>query len=143
MKVHSIVFVGALALCAAAQAQTPAPRIDVAMSAAERETVLDKMRTMLAQSQAILDAALKDDRPRLARAARTMGLSGDAHMPPEVASRLPADFKQLAQQTHRAFDAIADAAERGEARDALLGRLSENLGRCVACHAAYRLVDAR
>jgi hypothetical protein len=143
MTIRCAVFAGALALCALAQAQTPAPRIEVAISAAEREVVLDRMRTMLAQSQAILDAALKDDRPRLAQAARTVGLTGEAHMPPEVVSRLPAAFKQLAQQTHRSFDAIAEAAERAEPRDALLARLSENLGRCVACHSAYRLAEPR
>jgi cytochrome c556 len=64
-------------------------------------------------------------------------------MPPELAPRLPAAFKQLAQQTHRTFDAIADDAERGAPRDALLARLSENLARCVACHASYRLAEPR
>ncbi len=98
---------------------------------------------MLAQTQAILGAALKDDRPRLVQAARALGLHGEAHMPPELAPRLPAAFKQLAQQTHRAFDEIAEAADRGASRDAILTRLAENLGRCVACHASYRVAPAR
>lgn len=141
MKFAVIAFAATVVFCATAQAQTP--RVDVSMSAAEREMVLDRMRTMLAQSQAILDAALTEDRARLAQSARSLGLTGEAHMPPELAPRLPAAFKQLAQQTHRTFDAIADDAERGAPRDALLARLSENLARCVACHASYRLAEPR
>jgi hypothetical protein len=137
----------ALLACAAAaafgafaqQPAAPAQRVEIGMSPAERELVLERMRAMLAYSHLILDGTLRGDMQEVAKSARALGLGGGAHMPPELAPRLPAAFKQLAQQTHRTFDEIAAQAEAGGARDAILQRLAENLGRCVACHATYRL----
>lgn len=42
-----------------------------------------------------------------------------------------------------AFDEMAKHAEEWGERDHLLRALGENLGRCVACHASYRLPEGR
>ena len=146
MKAEALLRAALLACVAAAassasaqQPAAPAQRAEVVVTAAERELVLERMRAMLAYSHLVLDATLRNDMPGVAKSARPLGLGGGAHMPPELAPRLPATFKLLAQQTHRGFDAIADQAERDGSRDQILQQLSDNLGRCVACHATYRL----
>ncbi len=119
---------------------SPAPdgRVEVAVSPAEREFVLGEMRTMLATVQRITDGLAGGKREQVVQAARASGAAGMA-VQPALMLKLPAPFKQLSTQLHAGFDGIADAAQADAPAGVLLGRLSGELGTCVACHAAYRL----
>jgi cytochrome c556 len=46
-------------------------------------------------------------------------------------------------QTHRSFDRLADQLGTGASREAAVASLAELTSNCVACHAAYRLDEAR
>ena len=114
----------------------------IPLDESERNFILHEMRGMLAATQAILDAALAEDRPRLAAAARAAGVGPQGaaeHIPPGLRQKLPESFRKLGIGTHQAFDAIAADAEAGVPSEALLKKLSGTLQRCVSCHAAYGL----
>jgi len=150
MRIRYILVSGVFA-CAGAihpawSADFPQPktalREAITLTLEEHETVLGKMRDLLALSQLILDGAVNANMKQVAMAAREGGLHGGAHMPPSVQAKLPLPFRQLAQATHRTFDEIVQEAEQTGNRDAILRKLSENLQRCVTCHANYTVRSA-
>ena len=57
--------------------------------------------------------------------------------------KLPPQFLQTGTKTHQRFDQLATAARQGATRDDILKRLAAITGYCVACHATYRLEEAR
>jgi cytochrome c556 len=46
-------------------------------------------------------------------------------------------------QTHRGFDELADRIKAGGTREDAIRALAGVTGNCVACHAVYRLDEAR
>ena len=50
---------------------------------------------------------------------------------------------KLGFATHSAFDELAIHAEQFGDHDQLNRQLAEIMGQCVACHATYRLPEAR
>ena len=72
-------------------------------------------------------------------AAEAAGLKAAVDVNPEVSRLLPAEFLEIGEGTHVAFDSLATLASQGARQDVLLGRLSGILGRCVSCHSTYRL----
>lgn len=119
----------------------PDDRMPVALSEAERAFIRREMRGFLASIQEILEASIDNDRPRVAAAARRVGMNGPEkdHIPKSLAPKLPLEFKQLGLATHRGFDRIADEAERQGTASApkQLGELMRN---CSACHGTWRIV---
>lgn len=116
----------------------PAPdgRTEIRLTAAEREFVLGQMRTMLATVKGVVNGMAIGDPRVVAGAARTSG--GSMLQQPALRLKLPDTFRQLAQQLHAGFDAIAVAAEEGADTTRLNGLLNGQLALCVACHATYR-----
>jgi mono/diheme cytochrome c family protein len=64
-------------------------------------------------------------------------------MDPAMMRQLLPAFRELGLQTHRAFDDLADRIKAGGTRDDAIRGLAGVTGNCVACHALYRLDEAR
>lgn len=120
------------------------------LDAREKALLLSEMRQFLGVTQRILEASLADDMNSVAEAARSVGLAahrGDfadaSSIVHGVRKKAPKEFFPLGRATHEAFDEIADVAEQIQDRELVQRRLAESLGRCVACHATYRISDAQ
>lgn len=91
-------------------------RAAISLSETERAFVKREMRGFLAAMQAILEGAASGERGRIATSARDVGMNGPEkdHIPKSLAPKLPVEFRKLGLATHRAFDEIAAASEKGE-----------------------------
>ena len=111
----------------------------IELSAPHRDMVLKEMRTMLESIHGILSGIANDDTAAIIEAARKSGLVMAADMNPELSSQLPKDFLQLGMSTHKEFDVLAAAVEEGQTFEQTIQSLTGITGRCVGCHAVYRL----
>jgi hypothetical protein len=114
-------------------------RTVVPLTTAERDHVLGEMRDFLAALQGVTAGLARDDFGAVAAAARKVGAGSEAgRMPPEIAKKLPLEFRRLAKATHDEFDVLAvDAAGRRDARHTL-AQTSALMQRCNACHAVFQ-----
>lgn len=123
----------------------PDGRKVLSLAPAERDFVLKEMRGLLATTQTILAAALANDLPRAAAAARTAGMSDVRNIPNDIRGplmgKLPVEFKRLGFSVHEGFDLIALDAEKLGDRQHTLQQLAELMGRCVACHGSYAIAS--
>lgn len=114
-------------------------RQPVVVPAPARESVLAEMRQMLEALNGVLEASAPFDRAAVREAALSGGTRIAVDMDPAMARRLPDAFVRLGSSTHEDFDALAEAVGEGAPRDSVLSRLADLTGKCVSCHAAYRL----
>jgi hypothetical protein len=114
-------------------------RTAILLNTDEKDLVLEEMRNMLSSVQGIVEGLSEQDLSRVANASRTSGSSMARQVPPALMTKLPLEFKQLGHSVHTGFDELTVAAKQEETSDMILSRLSGQLSRCVACHAAYRL----
>lgn len=105
----------------------------------ERAFVRAEMRGFLAAVQAMTLALERRDFSALAQAARAQGMQSTHHVPATLRAKLPLEFRQIGQSVHKQFDMIALDAETLEDTGHTLAQTGELLGRCVACHATFRL----
>lgn len=108
-----------------------------------RDMVLAEMRTMLEALSGILDGLSRGDRDAASAAARSAGMAVAVDMDPAVRDLLPVAFVELGTATHRQFDAVAAEIDQGAQTDAILRDLADLTVKCVACHASYRMDEAR
>lgn len=113
------------------------------LPAVARDQVLAEMRLMLESVNGILRAVAANDLPAVEKAARASGLAMAVEMDPALMQQLLPAFRELGMQTHRAFDALADRIKAGGTREDAIHGLAALTGNCVACHAVYRLDEAR
>lgn len=106
-----------------------------------RDGVLAEMRQMLASVSGVLQSLAVGDLAAAERAARASGMGKTVD--PRLRDRLPPEFLQLGMSSHRGWDALADAIRAGATREEALAGLARLTGNCVACHATYRLDEAR
>lgn len=125
------------------EAQPVDRRQRIVVPPAARERVLAEMRAMLESVNGVLRALATGDLAAGEKAARASGLATAADVEPEVKRALPPQFLSLGMQTHRGFDRVAEELRAGAAREAIVASLAEVTSLCVACHAAYRLHEAR
>jgi hypothetical protein len=127
------------ALPAAAQTAPAADtRMAVTVARDEAAFVLGEMRGLLVAVDAVLGGALAGDMKAVAAAARRVGMRDHAAPPASLPPKLPAAFRQMGAETHKAFEQIALDAESLGDREVVLKQLGANLKRCVGCHSAYR-----
>jgi hypothetical protein len=108
----------------------------------ERDLVLAEMRAFLQAVQQVLAASGSEQMDQAATAARQVGALAQEAVPASLVGKLPGEFKMLGFDTHRKFDALAlDAEQLGDPAHTL-EQLTELMGNCVACHAAYRIDPA-
>jgi hypothetical protein len=113
------------------------------LPAAGRDKVLAEMRHMLESVNGVLRGVVANDLPAVEKAARAAGTAMAVEMDPAMMRELLPAFRELGLQTHRAFDELADRIKAGGTRDDAIRALAGITGHCVACHAVYRLDEAR
>ena len=118
-------------------------RAEIVLAPADRDMLLAEMRGFLSAVQGITAAVSRDDLATAAQQARGMGLAAVGQIPVSLMQALPLEFKQLGNSVHADLDQLALDAEQLGDRDHTLRQLGDILGKCVACHAAYRLSPAR
>ncbi len=126
---------GSSAAAPAADARTA-----VALPADGHQAVLREMRQMLAAMGGAMDAAARRDTTALVTAIAPARSAAAAD--PALEALLPAEWKELAERTHTAFDSLAVSVGRTPARqlgDTVLVRLARVTASCAACHETYRL----
>ncbi len=115
----------------------------VALGHAQRHMMLTEMRVMLQSVSGIIQGLATGDLPAAEKAARASGIGEAADVNPHIKTRLPQPFLELALDTHRGFDSLADQIRTGTSQADILRELAKLTGNCVACHAVYRLDEAR
>lgn len=113
------------------------------LATAQRDRILAEMRLMLRSVNGIVQGLATNDLPAAEKAARASGMVDAADVDPQIKQLLPRQFLELGMQTHRGFDKLADQIKAGGSRDDTIRRLVELTDNCVACHATYRLDEAR
>jgi hypothetical protein len=108
-----------------------------------RDKVLAEMRHMLESVNGVLRGVVANDLVAAEKAARAAGTAMAVEMDPAMMQQLLPAFRELGLQTHRAFDDLADRIRAGGTRDDAIRGLAAVTGNCVACHAVYRLDEAR
>ncbi len=121
--------------------ETTDTRKRVRLAPAERDAILAEMRTMLQSISRIVHGLVAGDLVMVEKAARASGMG--TTVDPDLQKKLPPHFLHLGLRTHKRFDQLADAIKNGATTDDVLKRLAVLTGYCVACHAAYRLEEAR
>ncbi|MCW9039768.1 MAG: hypothetical protein OQJ76_04660 [Rhodospirillales bacterium] len=111
----------------------------ITLTPEERDIVLTEMRTMLGSVRDVVAGLADGDMKAVIDGARTSGSNMQTAVPPALMLKLPMAFKELGFSAHSGFDEIVVAAQQGETPDMILAKLGEQLGRCVSCHAEYRL----
>ena len=140
----AVLFVSIVASASPGTGQQPADtRQLVVVAPAARDKILAEMREMLGALHEVLRALSAGDRAAAEKAARGAGMGVATEVKPEVREQLPPPFLQLGMQTHRAFDALADQLRGGATGEEALKSIAALTGNCVACHAMYRLGEAR
>lgn len=140
----SVLLLGILASASPGAGQQPTDtRQQVVVAPPAREKILAEMRDMLGALHGVVRALSLGDRAAAERAARGAGMGVATEVKPDVKAQLPPPFLQLGMQTHRAFDALADQLRGGATTEEALKSIAGLTGNCVACHATYRLDQAR
>lgn len=137
---------GLLGVLGATAAETPAPadaRQRIVLVPAARDRILAEMRAMLESLGGVVQGLAAGDLAAAEKAARAAGMAAAADVQPEIKGQLPPGFRELGMQTHLAFDRLADGLRAGASRDGALRSVADVTARCVACHAAWRLDEAR
>lgn len=119
------------------------PRQRLVLPSLARDKVLAEMRHMLESVHGILRGVAANDLVAVEGAARAAGTTMAVEMDPAMMQQLLPAFRELGLQTHRAFDDLADRIKAGGTRDDAIRGLAAVTGNCVACHAVYRLDEAR
>jgi hypothetical protein len=117
-------------------------RLAVQLTKDERNALLLEMRTWLQSTQAILAAACAGDMAAAARSARASGMAAEAATPGSLFRKIPVEMKRLGFATRGLFDEIAAEAEKSKDPQRVLTQLSAAMNNCIACHAAFRFVEA-
>lgn len=115
-------------------------RTPIALTAEQRDAVLQDMRTLLTAMQSILDGAARMDVPRIRSAAQAAGTAAMPGADSAMQAQLPDAFRRQGAETRASFDGLAQAVRGFTARDTTLAYLARISQQCVACHAQYRLV---
>lgn len=110
---------------------------------AQRDMMLTEMRLMLTSVSGIIQGLATGDLPAAEKAARASGIGKAVDVNPHIKTRLPQQFLELAMHTHRGFDMLANQIQAGGSQADILRGLATLTGNCVACHAVYRLDEAR
>ena len=113
-------------------------RTAIHLNAAERDFVLEEMRSFLVSVQQITRGISENNMGLVAESAKKVGAAAQGEVPGTLVGKLPIEFKQLGFNTHTKFDQLAmDAEDLGD-RNHALSQLSTLMNNCITCHATYR-----
>ena len=105
----------------------------------QRGHVIEEMGALLSGTQNILAALANDDMVAVAQYARSLGMGMTVKAEDHLKGALPRDFMRLGMSVHQDFDKIAADAQSLKDPKHTLMQLSEAIGKCAACHAAYQI----
>ena len=111
----------------------------IELSAEQRDALLSEMRALLVSSQQVLEGVVTNDLEQVEVSARAMGINNIKGAPPSFAKQLPAGFKKLGPQVHKAFERIANEADGFGDTQKILTELSDMQKVCTTCHATYQI----
>lgn len=131
--------------CSGERREAATPDIDkrtaVALPPDGQQAVLHEMRQMLGAMGGAMAAAAKGDTSALLAAVAPAGSAAAAD--PAIEAFLPAEWKELAERTHGAFDNLASAVRQARnqqaLKDTVLVRLAQVSSSCTACHETFRV----
>lgn len=126
-----------VAFASAAQAQDNRASIEV--TEAQQQMILEEMRDYVAALQEIAGGLAREDYDAVAQAAHRMGRSRMTGERMQMARQLPDHFRMMGMSVHDDFDAIARDIVEIQDKDHALEQISSALGKCVGCHAGFRL----
>jgi hypothetical protein len=110
----------------------------VELSQADKEVFLSEMNALLKAIQQIVSAVDKKDMKAVAAAAsesrKRIPLNSK-----ELLKSLPPNFKVFADSVQQGFAKIEESALSGTGNEKIISLLGDQLGRCVTCHAVFRL----
>ncbi|MBC7858567.1 MAG: cytochrome c [Burkholderiaceae bacterium] len=107
----------------------------------ERTHILANMRKYLIGLQLTSQALAADDMPAAISAARSMGSINLYEVRLRFANAAALEFRQLAEEVHHTFDAIAKEAQEKQDPKLMLSRIGAVMKKCTHCHETYRLQD--
>ena len=123
-------------------------REEIKLTRTEREFLLSEMRDFLEAVARIVAANNSGNMQELANAAQGVGLKAHkaALSNPDsivhiIRKKTPPSFFPLGKATHEGFDEIAHIANTTADSKQINTLLAQNLQRCVACHANYRISE--
>ncbi|MDQ6972033.1 MAG: hypothetical protein Q9M30_05235, partial [Mariprofundaceae bacterium] len=117
-------------------------RTAILLETAERQLVLEEMRTMLASTQQIIDGLALSDMQQISQAASDVGMQATSTMDVKLKAKLPLEFKKLGFATHQAFDDIAAMAGENAGPKKIQAALAATMNNCIACHAGWQLPES-
>ena len=115
-------------------------RTGIVVSEENRDFVMFEMRTFLKGVQAIHEGIQEDDYVKIEKSAAISGREVETHVPPDLMSALPIEFKKLGLDTHDRFDKIAEMARNKVKKEVLNKELAGLLNNCTSCHASFKFV---
>src|SRR6516165_8484208 len=121
-------------------------RTEVSLTPSERAYVLGQMRFFVESIQSITLGLADGDLALASEAAAARGAKRNANdptFPPTLGAKLPQTWKQFGGNMRKGFDVLAQGIADKEETSRSLKQLSEVTTNCVACHASYRIVDAK
>ncbi len=118
-------------------------RIAVIMTKDERSLILDEMRAFLVSVQGVSQAITNNDMEKVAKLAHEAGMAAEANTPGALLQRLPIGMKKLGFGTRDQFDEIAKTATTSKDAKVARKQLDSLMNNCIACHATYRLPEAK
>jgi ribosomal protein L12E/L44/L45/RPP1/RPP2 len=115
-------------------------RIELGFTKPEKEFALTEMRGLLETVRDIVVALDESDIKAVADAVEGKGVAEMMkNTPKSILAKIPLEFRQLGFAMHTAFEDIGKAAKAGADKNKITSMLGEQLGRCVACHASYKM----
>jgi len=133
----SVIALGLASLSAVAEAVDKRQTLN--LTEPQRHYVLSEMRELLAGTQDILGALVKEDMATVAKSARALGFEMKHKAENPLHAVLPKAFMQLGMPMHKEFDQIAADAEALKNPKHTLQQLNTTMGKCNACHAMYQI----
>ncbi len=116
-------------------------REPIPLTDTERAIFLAEMRGLLEAVNGVLGGVAANDPLAVAIAARAAGLESDSDAE-TVEERFPPSFHALELSMHADFDQLAKRAQEGAPPAEMIQALSVITGKCVGCHASYRVDPA-
>lgn len=115
-------------------------RVEIKLSAGDRDLVLEEMRILLKGVKGIIKGLSEDNKGFIEESARGNGMIMAQDVNPALMMKLPKAFKMMGVSVHKDFDELANQVHRMETKQ-VLKNLDTVMNKCISCHQTYRIVE--
>lgn len=115
-------------------------RVEVRLSAGDRDLVLGEMRTLLKGVKGIIKGLSEDDKAFIENSARGNGMIMAQDVNPALMMKLPKAFKAMGVSVHKDFDDIANKVHGMDTKQ-VLSNLNTVMNKCISCHQTYKIIE--